>query len=117
MTAVARTALVGFGNAAERGHLPGWLSRADFRIVAVTDPEPQRRALAARLLPDVRLYESAELLFAEERPDVVDIATPPRWHAPLASAAVAAGCHVLCEKPLATPQGEHESLLRTARES
>ena len=47
----------------------------------------------------------------------MDIATPPRWHAPLAVSALAAGCHVLCEKPLATSRGDRESLLRATREA
>ena len=38
----------------------------------------------------------------EEQIDFVDISTPPAYHAPLIAAAAAAGCQVLCEKPLAT---------------
>jgi predicted dehydrogenase len=117
MTAARTIALVGFGNVAERGHLPAWLQRADFRIVAAADTDERRRVRVAELLPDVRVYERAEDLLREERPDVVDIATPPCWHAPLALPALAAGCHVLCEKPLATSPGDHEMLVRATRES
>jgi predicted dehydrogenase len=115
MSAVRRIALIGFGNVAERGHLPAWLARDDFRIVAVADPNPQRRERAAALLPGARLYEEAADLLAAEAPDAVDVATPPAWHAALAAAAAQAGCHVLCEKPLATTRGGYERLVRAAR--
>lgn len=117
MTAVRRIALIGFGNVAERGHLPGWLQRADFRVVAAADTDEQRRAAVAELLPDVRVYQAAEDLLRDEKPDAVDIATPPRCHAPLAVSAAAGGCHVLCEKPLATSRTDHEMLVRATRES
>jgi predicted dehydrogenase len=115
MSGARRTALVGFGNVAERGHLPGWLGRSDFRVVAVADPDPRRRALAARLLPGTRVHASASDLFRSEDLDVVDIATPPLWHAALAAAASAAGCHVLCEKPLATSRRDREILVAATR--
>jgi predicted dehydrogenase len=115
MTGVRTIALVGFGNVAERGHLPAWLRCDDFRIVAVAEPDPQRRNLAMSLVPGARLYESATALLADEHPNVVDVATPPGWHAPIVISAAAAGCHVLCEKPLTTSPGEHESVLTATR--
>jgi predicted dehydrogenase len=97
-----RVAILGFGHVAEHGHLPAWLARRDFRIVAVAEPDPGRRAVAARRLPQATLYADAAALLAAERLDAVDIAAPPALHAPLVLAAAAAGCHILCEKPLAT---------------
>ena len=46
-----RGALIGFGNAAARAHLPAWEGNDDFRIVAVAEPDPERARLAAQLLP------------------------------------------------------------------
>lgn len=97
-----RVAILGFGHVAEHGHLPAWLARDDFQVVAVAEPDPGRRAVAARCLPEVALYEDAGALLAAERIDAVDIAAPPALHAALVIAAAAAGCHILCEKPLAT---------------
>jgi predicted dehydrogenase len=97
-----RVAILGFGHVAEHGHLPAWLARDDFRIVAVADPDPGRRAVAAQRLPEAALYEDAAALLAAESLDAVDVAAPPARHASLVIAAAAAGCHVLCEKPLAT---------------
>ena len=100
MTVLRHGAIIGFGNVAAKGHLPGWRERRDFQIVAVSDPDPQRRALAASLLPLARVYADAAELLRQERLDFVDIAAPPALHAPLMIAAADAGVHVLCEKPL-----------------
>lgn len=94
-----RGALVGLGNVAVHGHLPGWLARPDVRIVAAADTDPARRALAAGL-PGARWYGSARDLLAAEALDFVDICTPPSAHAELIRAALERDLHVLCEKPL-----------------
>lgn len=95
-----RGAILGLGNVAVHGHLPGWLARPDVRIEAVADLDPEHQAVAARLLPGARWYGSAEELLAREGLDLVDISTPPSSHAGLIRAALDRGCHVLCEKPL-----------------
>jgi predicted dehydrogenase len=105
-----RTALLGFGHVAEHGHLPAWRARDDFAVVAVAEPDPVRRAAAARLLPGARLYADPLDALRAESLDAVDIAAPPMLHVPLAIAAARAGCHVLCEKPLATMLGDYRAL-------
>lgn len=95
-----RGAIVGFGNVAVHGHLPGWLRRHDVRVVAVADSRPDREAEAAARLPGARWLPSAEALLAEVPLDFVDICTPPVSHAPLIQRALEHGLHVLCEKPL-----------------
>jgi predicted dehydrogenase len=95
-----RGAIVGLGNVAVHGHLPGWLARPAVEIAAVADTDPRRRALAADLLPSARCYGSAGHLLAAEALDFVDICTPPSSHAGDIAAALERGLHVLCEKPL-----------------
>lgn len=95
-----RGAMVGFGNVAVHGHVPGWLARPDVQIAAVADARPARRAEAAARLPGARWYDSAEELLEREALDFVDIAAPPSSHAELIRAALRRGVHVLCEKPL-----------------
>src|SRR5262245_19283449 len=115
MRAGRQGAIIGFGFIAEKGHLPAYLARKDFQIVAVADVCGPRRELARKLLPHARIYEDAQSLLAAERQlDFVDIATPPRDHAPIACAAMAHGHHVLCEKPLATSVRDAESVLEQA---
>jgi predicted dehydrogenase len=109
-------AIIGFGFIAEKGHLPAYLARRDVRIVAIADVCGPRRELAKRLLPDARIYEDAQSLMRAERElEFVDIATPPRDHAPIACAAMARGLHVLCEKPLATSVRDAEAVIEEAQ--
>jgi len=107
-------AIVGFGNVALHGHLPSWRARSDFRIVAVSDPDPQRRALAADVIPGVRTYAGVDDLLDRERLDFIDIASPPVFHAPAIIAAARSGTHVLCEKPLTTSLPEYRDIRAAA---
>jgi predicted dehydrogenase len=112
-----RGAIIGLGNVAVNGHLPGWLERDDVEIVAVADARPERRAEAATRLPDARWYDSPDALLDGETLDFVDICTPPRSHADLVTAALRSGRHVLCEKPLVCSPGELAAVARVAAAS
>ncbi|WP_314176545.1 Gfo/Idh/MocA family protein [Streptomyces winkii] len=71
------------------------------RIAAVADPDPSRaQPLGARHGAAVR--DGLDSLLATDGVDLVALATPPATHAGMAVAALRAGKHVFCEKPLAT---------------
>ena len=95
-----RGAIIGLGNVALHGHLPGWRRRRDVEIVAVTDARPEQHALVSAHAPGAHWYTTSAELLAEASVDFVDICTPPSSHAPLIRQALERGCHVLCEKPL-----------------
>lgn len=97
---VLRGAILGAGNVAIQGHLPGWLEREDVAIVAAADPRRAAREALAERLPDLRLYETADELLSGEALDFADVCAPPSMHAGLIAAALEKGLHVLCEKPL-----------------
>ncbi len=59
-------------------------------------------------------YASAEEMLANERLDVVSVATPNKYHRELTLAALQAGCHVLCEKPMAMNAAEAREMLAAA---
>jgi predicted dehydrogenase len=65
----------------------------------------------------VRYYDSLSAALSAERFDSVHITTPNYLHAPLAREAIAAGKHVVCDKPLAMNAPEGEELLRLARDA
>ena len=67
--------------------------------VAASTPESARRAAAA--LGADGAFDSAEELVTAPDVDVVHICTPNHLHVPLAEQALAAGKHVICEKPIA----------------
>ncbi len=108
-------ALLGAGNVAVNGHLPGWLARGDAAIVAAADPSPAFRGALLERIPGLRWYDSAEELLSREALDFADIAAPPAMHAGLAAAALAKGLHVLCEKPLVLAPEQLAPLAELAR--
>jgi predicted dehydrogenase len=109
-----RGALIGFGNVARHGHLPGWQRRGDVELVAVADVRPERRDDAARQLPRAARHDSAEALLDETALDFVDVCTPPATHAALIESALGRGIAVLCEKPLVGSLSELRRLLSLA---
>jgi predicted dehydrogenase len=111
-----RGAIIGFGNMAERGHLPGWLRERRISLLAVCDPSPERRKTAGQILPWCRIYSSADSLLERERLDFVDICTPPPSHAANIAAALRAGVHVLCEKPFVQTPAEFRGIQRLCRQ-
>ena len=109
-------AILGVGNVALHGHLPGWKERGDVEIVAAADARPDRLDLLAETLPSARRYDSAEELLSRETLDFVDVCTPPATHATLARAALERALHVLCEKPLILSPEELRGLPALAAE-
>ena len=74
---------------------------AGARLVGVAASSPESAQAAAAELGADRAFASAEELVRAPDVDVVHICTPNHLHLPLAEAALAAGKHVICEKPLA----------------
>jgi predicted dehydrogenase len=83
--------------------------------VAASSPE-SARAAAARLGVE-RAFDSAEALVESPGIDVVHICTPNNLHLPLARAALEAGKHVVCEKPLALDDAGARELVELAASS
>ena len=96
-----RVGVLGAGAWAEFAHIPGFKRDARCELVAIADPIVERaRAFAERFgIPHV--YDSHKALIAREDIDLVDVCTPSATHFPLTWAALEAGKHVLCEKPVA----------------
>src|SRR5437764_3460057 len=110
MAAKLKVGVIGVGGIAGT-HFPGWKESPDAEVVAVADlvPDTLRRVGEAQGVS--RLYDRPEDLIADREIDVVDICTPNNYHAPLAIAALDAGKHVLCEKPLApTPDAVRQMI-------
>jgi predicted dehydrogenase len=82
--------------------------------VGVSDTD-RARALATAGRHGIAAHSDYAALLGDDRVDVVIIATPPADHAPMALAAIAAGKHVFCEKPLATSLPEATAVVQAAR--
>lgn len=83
-------------------------------LVAVADSDPERLAVARDHLGETAFYGDAREAFLDNSVDAVIIATPVESHAGLVRAALEAGKHVLCEKPLALGAGTVMELARVA---
>jgi predicted dehydrogenase len=108
-----RVALLGYGywgpNLGRNLHMrlgEGW--------VACVDPDPARRAEVARRYPWVRVLADPAEVMADPGVEALVVASPARTHAPLVAEAVAAGKHVLVEKPLALSTSEAVALAEAA---
>jgi predicted dehydrogenase len=111
-----RGAIIGVGHVARNGHIPGWRGCSDVTIAAAADARPDGRDALLAAFPEARWYDSGEILLAAETLDFVDICTPPALHAVFVTAALEAGCHVFCEKPLVLAPGGIPPLAKLARE-
>jgi predicted dehydrogenase len=90
---------------------------AGARLVGVAASSPESAEAAAAELGADRAFDSAEELVRDPDVDVVHICTPNHLHLPLAEAALAAGKHVICEKPLALDAGGARRLVDAAADS
>lgn len=108
-----RAIVIGSGWAGE-GHIWG-LQAAGVEVVALGGRNPESvKALASRFGIKAVSLDWPGLL-VEFCPDIVSIATPAAPHRQLAVAAAEAGCHVVCEKPLAVTAAEAREMFETAR--
>jgi predicted dehydrogenase len=98
---VYRVGVIGAGSIAQACHLPGYAKDARARIVAFADPERARHREMKKLFPEVRGYTTHTEMLGAEPLDVVSVCSPNALHAVHTIDALKAGCHVLCEKPMA----------------
>jgi len=113
--ATATALRVGIAGAGFIGAVHARSSRlAGARIVGVSASSPSRSEEAARVLGAERAFATSEELVESPDVDVVHICTPNHLHLPLAEAALAAGKHVVCEKPLATDLAGARTLVDAA---
>ncbi|HVC43396.1 MAG TPA: Gfo/Idh/MocA family oxidoreductase [Candidatus Binataceae bacterium] len=109
-----RGAISGFGEVAAQAHIAGWRTRPGVAIVAIHDPASARRHQAINLLKNVRVYDDLDLMLDGEALDFVDIASPPAFHTASVRKALAAGAHVLVEKPACFSSAELDGLAALA---
>lgn len=91
------------------------LRRVGVTVVGVLGSTPEKSAKAAASLEAPCAYASMDELVRDPRVQAVHINTPNRLHLPQASAAIRAGKHVMCEKPLAMDRHESAELVALAR--
>ncbi|MCG8554535.1 MAG: Gfo/Idh/MocA family oxidoreductase [Proteobacteria bacterium] len=98
-------------------HLPAIAALAPrARAVAVVDIDREQAGTLAGRFQIQGVYTDLEEMLSKERPDVVDICTPPKTHAPIAVQCIQAGAHVLLEKPMCQTETECDQVMAAAKE-
>jgi len=85
--------------------------------VAIADLDEARLDESSAQYGVNKRYISGERMLAKVDLDVVSVATPNKYHKSLTIAALEAGCHVLCEKPMAMNAREAREMLAAAEKA
>jgi predicted dehydrogenase len=113
-----RVAVVGCGDHGRGGHLKAYRQLIEAgepaQVVAVCDRDAERARETAEEFGVSAWYTDHQEMLRAVQPDAVSIATPPLVHKQQTLDALAAGAHVLCEKPLAMNVAEGEEMVAAA---
>ncbi|MDP3921341.1 MAG: NAD-dependent epimerase/dehydratase family protein [Candidatus Omnitrophota bacterium] len=104
------------GGAIAKMHIPAIQKIENAEIVGLVDVNPAMLKETAERYGLKKTYADAAEMFAQEKPDVVHILTPPFNHHALTKMALEAGAHVYVEKPLAMTAPEAADILKLAEE-
>lgn len=105
-----RMGVIGVGGIAQGRHIPSFLELSDkVTIVAVSDINDETAKSVANRFNISKVYTDYGDMF--EDVDAVTICTPNKFHSEITIAALEAGLHVLCEKPMAMTPEECQAML------
>jgi predicted dehydrogenase len=111
-----RVAVIGAGIGA--AHVEGYRDNAEgYEVAVICDLDTARAGALAATVPGAVLEASYDQVLARQDIDLVDICLPPSLHLATIEAALAAGKHVLCEKPLVASLVEVECVMHTAEQA
>ncbi len=108
-----RTGIIG-ASFARQAYLPALRTIEDVELTAIASARLTSAQAAADAFGIPRVYDDWQRMIGEHEFDLVCIATPTVYHASMTLAALRAGAHVLCEKPMAMDQAESAQMLETA---
>lgn len=108
-----QTGIIGLGRSGWNLHALGLESHPNYTIATVSDVSAERRDEATARF-GCQAYADTDALIADENVELVIIAAPSHLHGPLALQSLAAGKHVLVEKPMATSVAEADEMVKAA---
>ncbi len=111
--------IVGCGGIANGKHLPAIKRNGNFEIIAFCDIIKEKAAASKEKYgtPDARIYTDYLELIKEKELTAVYVLTPNKSHAGISIAAMKAGKHVMCEKPMAKTCEDAKKMVETAKET
>ena len=111
-----RYGIIGCGAIAQRRHIPECVANPDSKLAALADPVKERVEELARIY-GAKPYTDYKDVLKDPGIDAVIVAGPNALHAQQTMEALAAGKHVLCEKPMATSREDARAMLDSAKKS
>ena len=113
-----KVGVIGCGGIANNKHFPALRKLGDrVSLEALCDIVVERAQMAAadHGAPGARAYASYQEMLQKESLDIVHVLTPNRSHCEITVAALEAGCHVMCEKPMAATSADAEKMLQASK--
>jgi predicted dehydrogenase len=107
--------IIGCGKIAQYRHIPEYIANKNAEILGYYDPNRQRAKDLAEEFGG-KAYDNYQALLANPEIDAVSVCTPNIFHAEITIAALKAGKHVLCEKPMATSMAACQQMIAAARQ-
>ncbi|WP_334075148.1 Gfo/Idh/MocA family protein [Paenibacillus sp. A14] len=117
MSKVYRVGIIGCGGIANGKHLPSLNKLANVELTAFCDIVPERAEEAAAKYGSegAKVYSDYREMLKEEQLDIVHVLTPNDSHAEISIAALEAGNHVMCEKPMAKSAADARKMVEAAK--
>ena len=115
-----RVGIIGVGGIANGAHMPGYVKLPNLvDMVAFCDIIPERAKKGAEQFGSTgaKVFTDYQEMLEMKDLDAVSVCTPNKLHAPIAIAALKAGKHVFCEKPVAITAEEAEQMVKTAKDT
>ncbi|MEJ5350859.1 MAG: Gfo/Idh/MocA family oxidoreductase [Melioribacteraceae bacterium] len=108
-------AIIGFGKIARTNHLGAFQSKELKDIINVSsavEVVDKIREDSEKEYKWIRFYKTLDDMYAKEKIDFIDIATPPKYHKEIIDWAIEKGLHIICEKPFTLSLSEAEELYK-----
>lgn len=114
-----RVGVIGVGGIANGKHMPALSKLPTVEMVAFCDLKKELAAKGAAEygVPGAKVYTDYQKMLAAGGLDVVHVCTPNNMHSEITVAALEAGNHVMCEKPMAKTSAEARKMVEAAKKS
>ena len=106
-----KVCVISAGMITNKAHIPAFLNRSDFYTVsAVSDLNFDAAKETKERFSLNACYRDAEEMLDKEKPDLVSVCVPNRFHKEYTLMALSKGAHAICEKPLAYTDEEWKAI-------
>ncbi len=113
-----KAVVVGAGLISQKKHIPAFMrARGKVELAAICDLNLDGAKTAASKFGIPKAYGDLAEMLDKERPDIVDICTPPQTHVKLAVLACQNGSNVMIEKPMAMTVAECDKIVQAAKDA